>query len=302
MKKVTGICYLIDSENIKDTWIDLLDTMDNEDVLLVFYTANSSHIRCEQVEKIMKKNDGRMSWVQCFEGNNALDFQLVTKLGALIAEHKAKEYVIVSKDTGFDAVVKFWRREDIAIRRIRGAYEEAEQSMPNAKCSSNPHDSIPEAFVDRTETDEKIETSKPEELPETHMIIEQNNADWIGRMAKSIHISDMSLFHNSLVAFYGAELGESIYHTLKDESAERVQYKNMYLKDKRQRARNYVELMLEMESYDVKDAPDLYRVILKAPKKDLQKLNGLVHKKFGKEKGKQYYLLLKRHLNIIRKI
>ena len=51
-------CYLVDSENIKDTWIDLLDVMEEVDELLVFYTANSAHIRCEQVEKIMQKMVG----------------------------------------------------------------------------------------------------------------------------------------------------------------------------------------------------------------------------------------------------
>lgn len=308
MKKITGICYLIDSENIKDTWIDLLDTMEEDDRLLVFYTVNSSHIRCEQVEKIMKKNDGRMSWVQCYEGNNALDFQLVTKLGALIAGHKAREYVIVSKDTGFDAVVKFWGKEGVAIRRIRGAYEEAEQPGQDVKDRSSQTDWILELSLGQPGADQKAEMPgrqvpmEPEAPAQTHMVIEQSSTEWISRMAKSINIANMAVFHNSLVAFYGAEMGDSIYHALKEGGSARSQYKSVYLKDKRQRVRNYVELMLEMEKYDVKDAPDLYRVILKAPRKDLQKLNSLVHKKFGSEKGKQYYMLLKRHINIIWKI
>ena len=38
--------YLIDSENISDEWVDILDTMETQDVIFVFYTGKSTHINC----------------------------------------------------------------------------------------------------------------------------------------------------------------------------------------------------------------------------------------------------------------
>ena len=98
--------YLIDSENVGDFWIPLLDLPADETELIVFYTRNSPHMSYESLIKL-KESDRTVTFIKCYEGTNALDFQLSTYLGYLIAKNEAAQpaYYIVSKDAGFTPMV-----------------------------------------------------------------------------------------------------------------------------------------------------------------------------------------------------
>ena len=63
-------------------------------------------------------------------GKNALDFQLATLLGYVIGSNTEKddEFIIVSKDTGFDAVVEFWKQQNIKITRLCSLEEKPENT------------------------------------------------------------------------------------------------------------------------------------------------------------------------------
>ena len=71
--------YLVDSENVNDVWIRLVPEMDAKDEILVFYTEKSPHMSYEKVIELTKLSDRPIRWIKCVEGNNALDFQLVTE-------------------------------------------------------------------------------------------------------------------------------------------------------------------------------------------------------------------------------
>ncbi len=109
--------YFVDSENVGDCWTFMLDNVDADDKIIVFYTKRSPHMNyCNLVH--LKTSPKDVIFIECFEGNNALDFQLVSELGYRIATNSGDEYVIVSNDTGFDAAVKYWKKNDTRIRRI----------------------------------------------------------------------------------------------------------------------------------------------------------------------------------------
>ena len=111
--------YLIDSENVNDAWVELLPVLDHEDQIIVFYTDKSPHM-CYQNVIALLNNDKKVEFIKCFEGNNALDFQLVTELGYLLCSAPKQTYIIVSNDTGFDAIVKYWQKKEYDVSRIRG--------------------------------------------------------------------------------------------------------------------------------------------------------------------------------------
>lgn len=111
--------YLIDSENVGDFWIPLLDLPVDQIELIVFYTRNSPHMSYDSLIKL-KESDRKVSFIKCFEGTNALDFQLVSELGYRICQNEGGRFVIVTNDTGFDAAVKYWRRRHYSVKRITG--------------------------------------------------------------------------------------------------------------------------------------------------------------------------------------
>lgn len=112
--------YLIDSENVNDAWVKLLPTLEKRDRIIIFYTENSPHFTVDSARVITEHKDKDVTWKKCFAGKNALDFQLVSQMGFLIGKYPQDGYVIMSNDTGFDAVVKFWLQEEVSVSRIRG--------------------------------------------------------------------------------------------------------------------------------------------------------------------------------------
>ena len=114
-----GKIYLVDSENVGDIWVPLLVSSQEDDEVLVFYTTKSPHMNYENV-RMLKETEKEADFIKCFEGSNALDFQLVSELGYRLSQNADREYVIVSNDTGFDAAVRYWSMRKMPVSRLRG--------------------------------------------------------------------------------------------------------------------------------------------------------------------------------------
>ena len=114
-----GKIYLVDSENVGDIWVPLLVSSQEDDEVLVFYTTKSPHMNYENV-RMLKETEKEADFIKCFEGSNALDFQLVSELGYRLSQNAAREYVIVSNDTGFDAAVRYWSTRKMPVSRLNG--------------------------------------------------------------------------------------------------------------------------------------------------------------------------------------
>lgn len=112
--------YLIDSENINDVWVEILDALEIGDCIMVFFTDKSAHMGYDRIVRLMELEKGTVKWIRCFGGQNALDFQLVTELGHQICQDQECEYVIVSNDTGYDSVVRYWQQRGCSVSRIKG--------------------------------------------------------------------------------------------------------------------------------------------------------------------------------------
>ena len=114
-----GKIYLVDSENVGDIWVPLLVSSQEDDEVLVFYTTKSPHMNYENV-RMLKETEKEADFIKCFEGSNALDFQLVSELGYRLSQNAGREYVIVSNDTGFDAAVRYWSTRKMPVSRLSG--------------------------------------------------------------------------------------------------------------------------------------------------------------------------------------
>ena len=96
--------YLVDSENVNDNWLMLLDLSDETDKIIVFYTKNSPHMSYSSVIKLLGCTR-EIKFEECNAGNNALDFQLISYLGYLMKNEELKdsEFIVMSNDTGYEA-------------------------------------------------------------------------------------------------------------------------------------------------------------------------------------------------------
>lgn len=150
--------FLVDSENVNDNWLMLFDMADEDDEIIVFYTKKSPHMSYMSVIRLMENNSINVRFEECYEGTNALDFQLVSYMGYLMGRNDthsennssstpivtdaadvsaascADEYIIMSNDTGYDPAVRFWKDKGYAVRRFNVNFcKQALQRRKNIK-------------------------------------------------------------------------------------------------------------------------------------------------------------------------
>lgn len=271
--------FFVDSENVADNWISLLNTSAPDDEILVFYTAKSPHMNYKNVITL-KQSDREVTFIECFEGNNALDFQLSTYLGYRIHTISDDEFVIVANDAGYDAVVKYWRERDYHIKRIHG------------KACATLSSSVQE------------ENPTPVSVPQ----VIETNPNGVDENAKEILVivgkSNLQILHESLKQLYGTKKGKSIYNAFKTDNAYNnfiAKHNDMSLAEKHQSYCSIVFSVMAPEEVMPDDFPKrIYDFWLK--KKNLNSLKALLQQEYGKEKGEKYYSLFKVHIKLLDKI
>ena len=99
--------YLVDGENVNSTTTinTAKDKVKPEDIMIIFYTCNSSR-SYEKIDYLREKIKCHVMTMKVQNGSkNSLDFQLVSYLGLLIGDNKAKgincNYHIISNDKGY---------------------------------------------------------------------------------------------------------------------------------------------------------------------------------------------------------
>jgi hypothetical protein len=102
--------FLVDFENVHIGGLKGIKSLTKDDEIVIFFSENGN----DTIEIIKELRDD-IPYAQIVKNSqNALDFQLSSYLGYII--HRAKcegfldntQFVIVSKDNGFDCVAKFW--------------------------------------------------------------------------------------------------------------------------------------------------------------------------------------------------
>jgi hypothetical protein len=135
---MTKKVYLVDTENVNSIWKELLPDLTKNDRLLLFYTPNSPHISYPDLGYILKYPDS-FEMIECYTGNNGLDFQLVSYLGYLLKTAAKTEYIIVSNDTGYDPAIRFWTDRERSVSRMTSKQlMKKKQSSPAVSPTKEP--------------------------------------------------------------------------------------------------------------------------------------------------------------------
>lgn len=109
---------LIDLENIQD--FELSEMGDQIDVV-IFVGATQTISR--RLLTDAKKIGGRVTW-QRIEGSgpNALDFHIACHLGRILETDPTHECYVLSRDRGFDPLLKFLSKKGLKSRRIEDLF------------------------------------------------------------------------------------------------------------------------------------------------------------------------------------
>lgn len=300
--------YFIDSENVNDAWISIATSAALEDELLVFYTAKSPHMSYEKVIELTTSGTHPINWVKCVEGNNALDFQLVTELGFRIATSPESRFVLVSNDNGFEAAVRYWKQKGVDIVRMKSS------DCKQVSVTSADTENAKETEVKTKSKKSKIKKVKQE--VEENVVIPQETGENEGVLtirdfyeeievlSRFIPVTKLTLFHDCFVCLYTQDKGDEMYYAMKAEKSEVEKLKKNYLKRADSRNKAYIEYIFSKAgiSKQIAGKVAVFYNKLENPSKNLSKMNTELIQLFGMENGSTYYKILKKHVKVINKL
>ncbi len=110
--------YFVDYENVHVDGLKSVSKLTEEDSVCIFYSERANTLTFG-LHKRLIESKAKIDYIKVTIGvPNSLDFQLTSILGYKIAKEEADEYIIVSKDKGFDSTVEFWSKKKIVISRV----------------------------------------------------------------------------------------------------------------------------------------------------------------------------------------
>lgn len=160
--------YMIDYENVKTGGLNGISRLTEEDSVIIFYSENANRLTFDLHQRLMASRAKIEYREVTVGGHNALDFQLVTYLGYLIAQDKEGQYLIISNDRGFEYVVNFWRKDGLCIGLLPylkdPAYALQRIARTEPVCTASAKEDTP-ASEDTAEEAAPEEVRASEELP-----------------------------------------------------------------------------------------------------------------------------------------
>lgn len=132
--------YFIDYENVhSDGFVGVEDNLGKNDKICLLYTDTCKQIPFEVLEKMIHKQDLKLEVIKAGSGGkNALDFQLSSYMGYIIAKNEEQKcsFYIVSKDTGFNHLIDFWKSRGVNVSRVANFSFEGEAAQKTVKAKS----------------------------------------------------------------------------------------------------------------------------------------------------------------------
>jgi hypothetical protein len=121
----------VDFENIQPKNLGLLNGGPFK--IKVFLGANQGKIPVEMARELQALGGDAEYITIDGNGRNALDFHIAYYLGRLAAEHPDANLYVISKDKGFDPLIKHLKGQNVCCQRSVSITDIAQVEMPDAK-------------------------------------------------------------------------------------------------------------------------------------------------------------------------
>ena len=215
--------YFLDTENIGAAWIDAVLQDEEVGEVIVFYTKNSQPVPLTALPRL----GGiwpKLTFIECCVGQNALDFQLATELGFRVAGAPGDEYLILTRDAGYDAIVKYWQQKGISVTRITP--DDVKPAVP-AGTTAVAVTPAPLPAKAPAEKRRRTRTAKPKAAPPAEPGIAKRLADAelsdvsekvaaiLERERAASDDKRLTRIYRSLIQVFGQTRGLTIYNAVK---------------------------------------------------------------------------------------
>lgn len=101
--------FLVDYENVHGDGLSGCENLCKTDHIVIFFTRNARNI---DMSEISDHGDAELEMIEVPVGKQSADMHIGSYLGFLAGENgKNRNVVIVSRDTDFDNIIKFWKEK-----------------------------------------------------------------------------------------------------------------------------------------------------------------------------------------------
>jgi len=138
---------LIDFENVQPKNLELL--VQHPFRVFVFVGANQSKIPFDLASAMQSLGDSAQYVKIAGSGKNALDFHIACYVGELLSKDPSAYFHIISKDTGFDMLIKHLKSRHIKIQRESDLAEIPVLRISATSSNQDPIDAIVKNLVGR---------------------------------------------------------------------------------------------------------------------------------------------------------
>ncbi len=281
---------MIDTENVGDRWFDMPKKIRRKDRIITFYTEHhSKHLE----EFLMKQvHNPKILWLECAAGNNALDYQLIGVLSYLVAKHPKASFCIYSNDKDYHSAVDFWKSRGIKISQ-KGFEIKNKKKAKKKKVQKKQNRGVkifpPEKVIPAA-------TAREEFLGQGKLTEEQ----YVTEIARSVPISNLGGWYQSLTAVLGQEKGREWYLKIKEDAGLRETLSKYCTGDEYFRGVNLVATVLKLHDLDVTKAEEAYKIIQSHNRKNIKAIRADFDKKFGKKPQQRYFKVLRPLIRVIK--
>lgn len=281
---------MVDTENVGDRWFDMPKKIRRKDRIITFYTEHhSKHLE----EFLMKQvHNPKILWLECAAGNNALDYQLIGVLSYLVAKHPKASFCIYSNDKDYHSAVDFWKSRGIKIcqkgfeiKNKKKAKKKKVQKKQNRELKISP----PEKVIPAAAAVEEC-------LGQGKLTEEQ----YVTEIARSVPVSNLCGWYQSLTAVLGQEKGREWYLKIKNDAELRETLSKYCTGDEYFRGVNLVATVLNLHDLDVTKAEEAYKIIRVHNRKNIKAIRADFDKKFGKKPQQRYFKVLRPLIRVIK--
>ena len=134
--------YLIDYENVHGDGLSGCQDLGKNDSIVIFFTPNAKNI---DMSDISDHGAAKLEMIKVPAGKQSADMHIGSYLGYLVGKNgKDCKVVIVSKDTDFDNVIKFWnQRTGITATRTEQIKKKITKKQEPKKLQSQSTNKMP---------------------------------------------------------------------------------------------------------------------------------------------------------------
>lgn len=201
--------YLVDVENVANNWVDFVSGGEQAKVFL-FFSVPSPNLTYGDLATILGKCPN-IRCFQCASGSNALDFQLVSYLGYLLAAATVcDQFVILSNDKGYDSVCNFWGQRGFRVERI-GTKPAEKAVSPAPKKPPEPQQTDPVKPPEPADIRQQCIDIVRNCLPQNE---KECSADIFAVLEKN-KTANLQVVYQTFVKTYGQKRGLDLYKKVK---------------------------------------------------------------------------------------